>query len=81
MIDPATSLDGETVEGYSMRRWGSTDWINGLRESGKKDRITFNNWKFWPNSFNAHRVMMYARSIHFKDVHNLALTIYNALRH
>ena len=64
-------------------------WINGLRQSGMKDGALFANWKcvsdsvmifrFWPNSFNAHRVLAYARSRNFKNIHDLVLTIFRAV--
>lgn len=66
---------------YNIKRWGSDSWVRSLRKSGEKDGAYFKNWKysvlnsllsrFWPNSFNAHRVMAYARSIHFKNTEEL----------
>ena len=66
---------------YNIKRWGSDSWVRSLRKSGEKDGAYFKNWKysvfnlvlyrFWPNSFNAHRVMTYARSIHFKNLEEL----------
>lgn len=54
-----------------------------------KDGALFANWKyvsdsvmifrFWPNSFNAHRVLAYARSRNFKNIHDLVLTIFRAV--
>ena len=71
-----------TITGrYNEKRWGSDLWVRGLVRSGEKDGAHFKNWKYgllflhfhrvWPNSFNAHRLVSYARSINFKKIDEL----------
>ena len=73
---------------YNRRRWGSDAWVKGLRQSGEKDGATFRNWKweltrfidrrYWPNSFNAHRLMLYAFSIGFPKMEELTGRLFSA---
>jgi predicted DsbA family dithiol-disulfide isomerase len=58
-IDPNTNINGEDVEQYNIRRWGSSSWTHHLRSEGAKDGATFINWKWWPNTLRAHQFIQY----------------------
>mmetsp|Transcript_10939 Transcript_10939/g.15413 ORF Transcript_10939/g.15413 Transcript_10939/m.15413 type:complete len:189 (-) Transcript_10939:361-927(-) len=62
MIDPATNPNGETFKDYNNRRWGGSGWTKHLKQEGQKDNLgaNFANWKWWPNTLNAHRLVWYA---------------------
>lgn len=60
MIDPATDIDGEEFEAYNRRRWGGSGWTNHLKQEGRKDGAMFSNWKWWPHTLKAHRLVQYA---------------------
>ena len=80
MIDTGTDMDGEDMMSYCNRRWGSAAWISNLKKSGEKDGAMFANWKYWPNTFHAHRLLLYAESQHFPRttelIHKLFLATY-----
>ena len=59
IIDPNTKIDGEEFEAYNIRRWGSSGWTHGLKQSGKKVGANFSNWKTWPNTLRAHQLISY----------------------
>jgi predicted DsbA family dithiol-disulfide isomerase len=62
MIDPNTKKDGEDYLAYNERRWGSDGWTFELREKSRRYKsVAFGNWKIWPNTFNAHRILRWAR--------------------
>jgi predicted DsbA family dithiol-disulfide isomerase len=62
MIDPRTNENGEDYLAYNERRWGSDGWTYELRAKSKQySSVAFGNWKTWPNTFNAHRVLRWAR--------------------
>ena len=68
-------------DSYNKRRWGSDSWVTGMKRSGEKDGALFRNWKYclmgrstprvWPNTLNPHRLLAYARSIHFPKITEL----------
>jgi len=66
IIDPSTQIDGEDCLAYNIRRWGSDDWIEYLKEEGTPSGACFQNWKFWPNTLKAHILMQYVED-HHKD--------------
>lgn len=57
-IDPNTRADGEDYKAYNRRRWGSDGWTNSL--PGKSDGSKFANWKVWPNTVHASRLIRLA---------------------
>jgi len=61
MIDPATNPKGETFQDYNQRRWGGSGWTHNLKKQGQQDDLgaNFQNWKWWPNTLNAHRFIWY----------------------
>jgi predicted DsbA family dithiol-disulfide isomerase len=61
IIDPGTNPSGETFEAYTHRRWGSSSWTNRLKQEGSKDGASFQNWKWWPNTTNAHCLIKFAQ--------------------
>mmetsp|Transcript_429 Transcript_429/g.1075 ORF Transcript_429/g.1075 Transcript_429/m.1075 type:complete len:190 (+) Transcript_429:88-657(+) len=54
-IDPGTKEDGEEYMAYNRRRWGGDGWTNSL--PGKREGDKFTNWKVWPNTINAARLI------------------------
>lgn len=60
MIDRNTAKNGETYSDYNQRRWGGDGWTIDLHRSGKPDGAHFSNWKWWPNTLKAHRLMALA---------------------
>eukprot|EP01105_Mastigella_eilhardi_P006642 TRINITY_DN18184_c0_g1_i1.p1 TRINITY_DN18184_c0_g1~~TRINITY_DN18184_c0_g1_i1.p1 ORF type:complete len:165 (-),score=45.68 TRINITY_DN18184_c0_g1_i1:237-731(-) len=60
MIDPGTKRNGEEYMAYNRRRWGGDGWTYSLRKEGQKSGANFANWKWWPNTFHAHRLCRYA---------------------
>ena len=60
MIDPGTQPGGEDYNAYCRRRWGGDGWTHSLRAKGKKVGAPFADWKVWPNTLNAHRLMRLA---------------------
>uniref|UniRef100_A0A0G4IA48 DSBA-like thioredoxin domain-containing protein n=1 Tax=Chromera velia CCMP2878 TaxID=1169474 RepID=A0A0G4IA48_9ALVE len=61
-IDPATADGGEDYMAYNERRWGSDGWTQSLRRQGAPDGCSFANWKWWPNSLQAHAAVCAASS-------------------
>ena len=59
-IDPGTAMQGEDMEAYCRRRWGSSGWTRSLRTEGAQDGAKFANWKWWPNTARAHQWIQYA---------------------
>jgi len=57
IIDHQTDLRGEDYLDYNERRWGSDSWTNSLRKKGKEYGLEFKNWKWWPNTLHAHRLV------------------------
>ena len=41
----------------SFFRWGGDGWTHSLRRAGQRDGLEFKNWKTWPNSLHAHRLV------------------------
>jgi len=72
MLDPNFSVNGEEFEAYSQRRWGSSGWTLQLKEQGRKDGATFQNWKWWPNTLKAHQL------VHFASNHGVDTSTSNA---
>eukprot|EP00906_Rhabdomonas_costata_P027665 RCo039251 len=61
MIDPGTKKAGEEYMAYNRRRWGGDGWTHSMRSGAKADGIAFADWKWWPNTLNAHRLMVLAQ--------------------
>ena len=59
IIDPGTSLKGETVEAYCRRRWGGSGWTRSMIAGGRKDGANFSNWQWWPNTLKAHQLVQF----------------------
>ncbi|KAK8818180.1 thioredoxin-like family protein [Blastocystis sp. ATCC 50177/Nand II] len=79
MIDTGTDMHGELLEDYCDRRWGSSAWISELKKSGEKDCALFANWRYWPNTFNAHRLLLYAEQQQFPHMLQLINSLFLAL--
>mmetsp|Transcript_27742 Transcript_27742/g.77752 ORF Transcript_27742/g.77752 Transcript_27742/m.77752 type:complete len:169 (-) Transcript_27742:266-772(-) len=62
MIDPGTNIQGETVQAYCERRWGSDGWTQRLKQEGRKDGARFGNWKYWPHTMKAHQLVLYCET-------------------
>lgn len=58
MIDVNTKKDGEDYMAYNVRRWGGDGWTHSMRTSSKKDGCKFSDWKIWPNTLNAHKLIL-----------------------
>eukprot|EP00271_Cylindrocystis_brebissonii_P011203 TRINITY_DN280_c1_g1_i1.p1 TRINITY_DN280_c1_g1~~TRINITY_DN280_c1_g1_i1.p1 ORF type:complete len:207 (+),score=37.78 TRINITY_DN280_c1_g1_i1:122-742(+) len=57
MIDMKTQAGGEEYMAYNVRRWGSDGWTQSLRRAGAKNGLKFADWRWWPNTFHAHRLV------------------------
>jgi predicted DsbA family dithiol-disulfide isomerase len=60
MIDPATAPDGEEYTAYNRRRWGSDGWTRSMRAMGRREGCPYANWKTWPNTTHAGRLLLLA---------------------
>lgn len=63
-IDPGTDVQGERVETYCRRRWGSSGWTSHLRREGEKSGASFSDWRFWPNTLKGHQFILYGVERH-----------------
>ena len=54
-IDPATKAVGEDYMAYNKRRWGGDGWTSSL--PGKREGRKFKQWKIWPNTLHASRLI------------------------
>lgn len=63
MIDINTNNAGEEYLAYNQRRWGSDGWTASLRRSAAKDGLRFKDWKWWPNTLHAHRLVLLADTL------------------
>lgn len=63
MIDIQTNIAGEKYLAYNQRRWGSDGWTASLRRSAAKDGLQFKDWRWWPNTLHAHRLLLLADTI------------------
>ncbi|KAL1499554.1 hypothetical protein AB1Y20_011755 [Prymnesium parvum] len=59
MIDPATHPDGEEYMAYNRRRWGSDGWTAPMRAAGRREGAAYSNWKWWPNTTHAARLLLF----------------------
>ena len=62
MIDPGTRPDGEEYLAYNRRRWGGDGWTRSMKEMGAREGAPYANWKTWPNTTHASRMLMRAES-------------------
>lgn len=62
MIDPGTDKHGEDYAAYCERRWGGDGWTHSMRRKGAQVGAPFANWKVWPHTLQAHRLIMFAES-------------------
>lgn len=60
MIDPATQPDGEPYAAYNRRRWGGDGWTASMKAMGRREGAQYANWKTWPNTRNASRLLLLA---------------------
>jgi len=79
MIDPNTHPNGEEFEAYNLRRWGGSGWTIRLRQLGRKDGASFENWKWWPNTLKAHQLVQYAEEKHGVDTNRSNAALFRAL--
>lgn len=61
-IDPNVIKTGEPLEDYCRRRWGSSNWLNGLKAKGRQDGANFGNIQWVPNTGKAHQLIHYCNS-------------------
>jgi len=62
MIDPQTDPKGEEYLAYNRRRWGGDGWTASLRQRGAAVGAAFSDWRWWPNTLNAHRLVHFAQA-------------------
>ena len=60
MIDPSTKAEGEEYKAYTQRRWGGDGWTHSMRALGAREGAPYANWKTWPNTTHASRMLMQA---------------------
>eukprot|EP00908_Phaeocystis_cordata_P023411 Transcript_5839.p2 GENE.Transcript_5839~~Transcript_5839.p2 ORF type:complete len:172 (+),score=66.19 Transcript_5839:326-841(+) len=60
MIDPGTKPDGEEYAAYNRRRWGGDGWTRSMKAMGAREGAPYANWKTWPNTTHAGRLLMKA---------------------
>ena len=60
MIDPRTKPNGEEYQAYNERRWGGDGWTRSMRALGRKEGANYANWKTWPNTTHASRMLLHA---------------------
>lgn len=60
MIDPGTKPDGEEYAAYNRRRWGGDGWTRSMKAMGAKEGAPYANWRTWPNTTHASRMLMKA---------------------
>jgi len=79
MIDPGTAQGGEDFDAYCRRRWGGSGWTENLRANGRSDGATFSDWRHWPNTLNAHKLVSYVDSAHDIDTDTSNAALFEAL--
>jgi len=67
MIDPGTQPGGEEYRAYNERRWGGDGWTRSMKASGRKEGAPYENWKWWPNTTHASRLLMFAERFGLGD--------------
>ena len=67
MIDPSTKADGEEYMAYTQRRWGGDGWTHSMRALGAREGAPYANWKIWPNTTHASRMLMRAEQHELGD--------------
>ena len=67
MIDPGTKADGEEYMAYNRRRWGGDGWTTSMRAMGAREGAPYANWKTWPNTTHASRMLMRAEQYELGD--------------
>lgn len=60
MIDPHTKPDGELYADYHRRRWGGDGWTAPMKRMGRAEGAPCANWKIWPNTHHASRLLLEA---------------------
>ena len=78
-IDLSTDMQGEDMEAYCRRRWGSSGWTNHLKQEGRKDGASFRNWKWWPNTLRGHQWIQYGVQRHNLKSDDLNARLFTAL--
>ena len=67
MIDPGTKADGEEYMAYNRRRWGGDGWTTSMKAMGAREGAPYANWKTWPNTTHASRMLMRAEQYELGD--------------
>lgn len=62
IIDPGTAERGEDYAEYNRRRWGGDGWTHSLRQRGRAEGVRFADWRWWPNTLKAHRLVLFAQN-------------------
>ena len=60
MIDPGTAPEGEAYEAYNDRRWGGDGWTRSMKRMGQMEGAPYANWRVWPNTTHASRLLLLA---------------------
>ena len=63
MIDARCKREGEPYMAYMRRRWGGDGWVGDLKRRGAPDGCAFGNWKWWPHTHQAHRLMLFVEGL------------------
>jgi predicted DsbA family dithiol-disulfide isomerase len=78
-INPAISLEGEDLEEYCVRRWGSSGWIRHLKAEGAKSGAPFAHYQYACHTMKAHRLIHYAQKNYNIDTSTSNAAIFKAL--
>mmetsp|Transcript_62432 Transcript_62432/g.193723 ORF Transcript_62432/g.193723 Transcript_62432/m.193723 type:complete len:280 (+) Transcript_62432:49-888(+) len=62
IVDSGVHTQGEEYAAYTRRRWGGDGWTLPLRRMAAAAGGAFRNWRWWPASMPAHRLVRLARS-------------------
>jgi predicted DsbA family dithiol-disulfide isomerase len=79
IISRGTNTNGEDLEAYCKRRWGSSSWMNRLKQEGRKDGANFNDCKWWPNTMKAHCMIQMAQEKFGVDTSKSNAAMFQAL--
>ena len=64
MISHQANEGGEDFMEYNKRTWnGDQQWIQELKEKGKKYGCNFSNWIYWPNSHLCHKLISESKKV------------------
>ena len=79
ILNPSMTTNGEDLEEYCIRRWGSSSWINRLKQEGRKSGAPFENWNWACNTMKSHRLIKFANERYCVDTGKSNAAIFKAL--